>query len=273
MSQQTPEGQGQNINEAYRPLLDAIPEVLHTQVIPIIQKMSNNFDSKVQSVRDEYKDLEAFKPFVENNVDANYLIQSYNLAKAFEDNPEEVVKKAVEMYELDFVNSSEVQQVQDPDEIELGEGLTMDQLAKLPVFQQLQKNYEAINEKLTSKEQEEQREAEIAQVNSTLNDLEKEHGNFNRLLVTAFMSQGLSGEQAVAEYNKILADQIAGQAQTPNNNLEQPGNNGQPPVVMGQEGASGSGSPENTVNVGTMSTQDLNSMVSNVLAEAQKDPT
>jgi hypothetical protein len=248
MSQQTPEGQGQNINEAYRPLLDAIPEVLHTQVIPIIQKMSNNFDSKVQSVRDEYKDLEAFKPFVENNVDANYLIQSYNLAKAFEDNPEEVVKKAVEMYELDFVNSSEVQQVQDPDEIELGEGLTMDQLAKLPVFQQLQKNYEAINEKLTSKEQEEQREAEIAQVNSTLNDLEKEHG-------------------------KILADQIAGQAQTPNNNLEQPGNNGQPPVVMGQEGASGSGSPENTVNVGTMSTQDLNSMVSNVLAEAQKDPT
>lgn len=71
------------INPAWNDVLNVIPQELHSQVTPHLQKWDGNF----QRVQQQYA---PYKQFLDNKVEAPYLQQAYQLAKALETDPEGV---------------------------------------------------------------------------------------------------------------------------------------------------------------------------------------
>jgi len=133
---------------------------------------------------------------------------------------------------------------------------------------ELQNNFQ------TDKEREEE-EAAIAEFESELDELEQSYTDpnrdggplpFNRMFVTALISQGLDGEAAVKQYHEVLALNTSSEEPPASNDTT----GTQPPVVMGGEGTAGSGSADGTVNVGSLSRKDLNETVQQLLAKAQE---
>lgn len=264
-----------NGNPAWKPFLDVLPESLHNLVLPVLKEWDAGVQSKFQEIRSEYAELEGFKKFVDANVDPEYVEQAVILADQLQREPGKIVGQINEAWNLGYVSADEAAKLgQPPVEQENGD---LDFDANNDIFKdprvkamkdaldELQNNFQ------TDKEREEE-EAAIREFESDLDALEQTYTDpnreggplpFNRMFVTALISQGLDGEAAVKQYHEVLALNTSSSEES-----KPPANEVKPPVVMGGEGTAGSGSADGTVDVGSLSRSDVNKTVQQLLAQA-----
>lgn len=266
------------MNPAWKPFLDVLPESLHNVVLPVLKEWDAGVQQKFQDIRGEYAELEGFKKFVDSNVDPEYVEQAVILADQLQREPGKIVTQINEAWNLGFVTPEDAAKLgQAP--VDNGDNGGLDFEPDNDIFKdprvkamkdaldELQNNFQ------TDKEREEE-EAAIAEFEAELDELEQSYTDpnreggplpFNRMFVTALISQGVDGEAAVKQYHEVLALNSSSEDTSTKQTPEV-----KPPVVMGGEGTTGSGSADGTVRPASLSRSDVNKTVQQLLAQAQE---
>lgn len=263
-------------NPAWKPFLDVLPASLHNIVLPVLKDWDAGVQQKFQEIRNEYAELEGYKKFVEANVDPEYVEQAVILADQLQREPAKIVGQINEAWNLGYMTPEDAAKLGQPP-VDNGDNGGLDFEPDNDIFKdprvkamkdaldELQNNFQ------TDKEREEE-EAAIAEFENELDELEKSYTDpnreggplpFNRMFVTALISQGVDGEAAVKQYHEVLA---LNTSSTDTSTKETGGE--KPPVVMGGEGTAGSGSADGTVDVGSLSRSEVNATVQQLLAKA-----
>lgn len=253
------------IHPAYQEILDSLPESLHSQVIPTLKKWDEGVQKKITDLHSTY---DPYKNFIENKVDPEFLEQAAVLLDSFNENPEEVVAKAVEHYNLDWAQKAELEAElekmkkvndnsnPDPDDDDLVD------LEEDERFVEVQKTTRELAEWRKAQEEEKKAAQEQEQYEEEMKNLHTKFGEFDDTGVTAFMLSGMDGEKAVTRWNEIVNQAAA----ATNKENEPPA----PPVVLGGNGSGGSGLPNGEISFGKMKNTDLNSAVAEIIAKSQQ---
>lgn len=245
---------------AWDPFLKNVPEEFHEYVKPAFAAWDEAVvpKSKLQELQDQYA---AYEDFVKNEIDADSLAEAYGVRQALEENPEQFVRKAIEIFGLENVinaASSETPPSDNDEDFEFSEDIT-----KHPAFKELQKNYEALASKQTTQEQKEQEAREAQEFDEYLSGLKetyKDAGNFDEAIVSGLIGAGWDGEEAVKHYFAVFG---TGQQQQQQQEA--------PPVVMGGDGSTGSGIPQEDIKMGALDRNKLEDVVLQFIENAEKD--
>jgi hypothetical protein len=274
-------GNDSGTNPAWKPFLDVLPESLHNLVIPVLKQWDQGVQQKFQDIRNEYSELEGFKKFVENNIDPEYVEQAVILADQLQREPAKIVGQINEAWNLGYVSKEDAAKLgqssqNDGDLGDLGLGDPDNDIFKDPRVAAMKQALDELQNNFQSDKQREEEERATQEFEEYLDELEQSYTDpnrdggplpFNRMFVTALISQGIDGEAAVKQYHEALAVNVTAPDNTP---TPPSGTGDQPPVVMGGEGSTGSGSPDGAVNFGSLSKNDLNATVQQLLAKAQE---
>lgn len=264
------------MNPAWKPFLDVLPSSLHNVVLPVLKEWDAGVQNKFQEIRNEYAELEGYKKFVEANVDPEYVEQAVILADQLQREPGKIVGQINEAWNLGYVSADDAAKLgQKPDESQDNGGLDFEpdsDIFKDPRVKAMKDALDELQNNFQTDKEREEEEAAIAEFESELDELEKSYTDpnreggplpFNRMFVTALISQGVDGEAAVKQYHEVLA------LNSPSTETPPKTNEGEkPPVVMGGEGTAGSGSADGTVDVGSLSRSEVNKTVQQLLAKA-----
>lgn len=247
---------------AWDPYLKDVPEEFHEYVTKAFRAWDDAVvpKSKVQELEEQYG---GFKDFIDNEVDADLLNEALAVRQSLEQNPEEFIKRAVEVFGLENLLASAGNDPgnNDPDP---DEDYDMDDIAKNPVVVALQKQLEEVTGKLSTREQTEQEAQQAKEFDEYLDGLKetyKEAGTFDEAIVSGLIGAGWDGDEAVKHYFQIFGS--ASQAPNPSNDP--------PPVVMGGDGQTGSGLPDTSTKMGDLTRNDLEAAVIQFLDNAEKE--
>ena len=264
-----PEGTGEpNGHPAWGELLDGIPQEFHPLITPKLQEWDNGVKKRLEELTGRY---DPYKPLVEQNIDPAFVTGAVEFATQLQSDPEEIIGQLIDAFGIEsFIKKDDMSQQQqvpgniDPDPFEeLGIDIT-----KHPAYIAQQQALQQIQERFTQFDQSEQEKAQAQEVDNLLTKLETEHGPFNRLFVTALLAQGIDGAEAVKVYkdtvNQAAGDLIAQQNNPPAQQQQQQ----QVPVVMGTDGAAGSGVSGGGFDFATAKNSDVNALVMQMLNNA-----
>lgn len=261
MSEQTTEQQTQGLNPAWKPLLDGIPDSMHGLIIPHLQQWDKQVQDKLQETSSKY---EPYKGLVENNISPDILNKALTLFDAMAKNPQEVIEQAIEAYKLPYVDANAIDNNGSDEDEDEYESYGSD-ISNHPMVKQMAQQLEQLQGTVTSVQQQEANAQALKEHEQWLDDQAKTHGEFDRMYVTALMSQGVDGNKAIEAYQKLVAD-AAGQSVEQQTQQTQE----QPPVVLGNSGTSGSGLPDGALNIGSMKDGEVSDLVVKML-QAQAD--
>lgn len=258
----------ENIHPAHKEILDQIPAEFHHLVIPTLKKWDTGVQQKFQEIHDSYADLKAYEQFVKNNIDPEYAERAILLADELQRDPAAIVAKVNQAWNLGFVSKDEAAKLgsqQEPDDDFVpDEG---DDIFKDPRVKALKDNLDQLQQTYMQDKTKAEEEAELAEFEAYLNDLEEEtkakNLPFHRQFVTALISQGLDGEDAVKQYHQVLA----GNVEIPDTTDTQQTQETSAPPVMGGEGTAGSGSADGSIEFGSLSKNQLNSTIEQMLTQ------
>lgn len=249
--------QGNNGNNsgghpAWQSILDQVPDSLHPIIRPELEKWDKGVQDKFSSIHSKY---DPYKPFIENGVDPQLLERAVYLVNQLETDPETVVSQMIEAFELGYVPKPDATVSND---LGVGSSYEDDEVLSDPRFKAMQEAVDKLQSRFEQEDQTKQQQEQQSAFEQTLTNLETQHGSFDKIYVTALMSQGVDGAEAVKQYHNTVnqaAARLANpqQQQTP------------PPVVMGGDGTTGSGLAQQNVKMGDLKSGDLNSLVVDLL--------
>lgn len=260
------------VNPAWQGLLDKLPQEFHSLILPDLKAWDQGVQQKFQEIHSQYDDYKAYEVFVKKNIDPEYIEQAVTLADRLQADPKGLMAQVNEAWNLGYVSpedaanlaqSSAGSGTEDQDFIDEDSDIFKDPRVKAmkEALDQLQSEFQ------TDKQREEE-EAAQAEFEEYLEQLEQEttakNLPFNKTFVTALISQGIDGEDAVAQYHQVLAINTLEGGETKQETTTETTN---PPPVMGSEGSTGGGTPDGSVNFGSLSKNDLNSTIEQMLAQ------
>lgn len=253
-----------NDNPNWKPILDVLPVELHPLVKPKLEEWDKGVTDKINSVRGEIP--ADYKPLLDAKIPFQRIDEALRIVQMINDDPAAFAKKVDETYELNLFQPPPANE----SEIEDYDGVDITQH---PAFKQVLQQLENLNGTLTSQQQKDKEAQEQAEFEAYLNDLEesyKDKGPFDRMLVTAYISQGMSGDDAVKAYQERLASAFAQQHDPNNQNNQQQEqvSNDTPPPVMGSNGTAGAGLPDTSVKPSEWNTTQTNAAVEEMLRQA-----
>lgn len=254
-------------NPNHQELLNLIPGELHPVLIPILKKWDQGVNDQFAKIRGEYAEYAPFKALIDANIDPTFAQQAVALVNKLQNEPEVVLKEINQNWGLGYVSKDEVSSSVNNDE----DPFNMDDdLFKDPRFKAMADGLNAVQEQLKKQQEEAQNQSALEEFEEMLDSLEEKAKEdklpFDRTFVTAFISQGYSGEDAVSEFHKLLAAQgVNAQQQETTDNT----NNNTPPAVLGGS-PSGSGIADGSVAFGKLTKNDLNGTIEQMLAAAQQ---
>lgn len=268
-----------NGNPAWKPFLDVLPESLHNIVLPVLQDWDKGVQQKFQDIRNEYSELEAYKKFVDANIDPEYMEQAVILADQLQKEPAKIVGQINEAWNLGYVTPEDAAKLGQSTDSSGDGDLDFDSdndIFKDPRVKAMKDALDNLQSTYQTDKEREEEEAAIKEFEESLDELERSYTDpnreggplpFNRMFVTALISQGVDAEAAVKQYHEVLAfNSNSSSEDTSTNNNGDKSNN--PPAVMGGAGTTGSGSADGTVDVGSLSRSDLNATVQQLLAKS-----
>lgn len=252
------ESQGQTGHPAWQEILDGLPDEFHSTLTPKLQAWDQGVQQKLQDVRSQYEGLDPYRDIVRDQ-DPQFLQGALQLAQAVQQDPNAVAQQLIEAFGLEYAPKGAGPS--EP-EYDLGD----DDIANHPMVKAMQQQLDEFNNKFQSREQVEQQTQAEQEHEQYMAELKEEHGDFDPLFVTALIAQGIDGDEAVRRYNEVVTNGVARMSgATPPATPA-----GTPPVVMGGDGVTGSGMPEQPVGFGTMSKGNVENLVIQML-NAQKD--
>jgi len=229
-------------NPAWQPFLDILPDSLHETVRPVLQDWDRNVQSRYETIQQEYAPYQQFR---EQNIDPEELAYSHQVVQALNENPAEVIRTMAEFFGIELTPQQQAQAqavaAQTPVDTE---SLEVD-----PRIAQLEQGFQTLAAMaLEQRSQAEVRQADI-QLETTLNELRQQHGDFDEKVVLSYMLSGQTAEQAVAAYKNLESHILSGANRPP------------APRVMG----GGGGIVNDKVNPAAMSDAERRALVTNML--------
>jgi hypothetical protein len=274
-NEQQEEQQSQG-HPAWQAILEKLPDDLQPLVRPELENWDKGVQGKLQEVRSQYEGFDPYKPLIENNIPMERVEQALWLAQQLDQNPQGVVDQAIKAFDLQYapVTAKNSNPSQDDDEYEFGDDdeyedtpkprrQASDPLAGLenhPAFQQIKEKAEQLDQLLSQQRQEQEQEEASTQLEGYLSELKQTHGEFDDLYVTALMANGMEAEEAIERYKNTITSQAQALYQQHNQ-----GNQSPPPVVMGEDGTSGSGMPVENTRMGALKQSQVDDIVLQML--------
>lgn len=260
---------------AWTELLNDVPEDLRPLLEPKLQEWERNMSQKLQGTVEQYKPYEQYQPLVEHNVSLENVQKALWLAQQLEENPDGIIKSAIEHYGLGYVPADQIQNNgnPDPDDLDdLDDDSPLKGLENHPAFQEILNKARQIEEWQLQQQQSQEQEEQMDILSQTLEELHEQFDveqpdgtkvpGFDDMYVTALMANGVDPEAAVKHFNETVNQRV--QMYTGQNTQQDT-----PPVVMGGDGTTGSGIPNEPINMGAVKKSDLDQMVIDLIEQAK----
>jgi len=204
-------------------LSDNVPDEHRAIVEQYIKPWDGNVTKKFQELQGKVKSYEELG-------DPQFLGNARSVLQEMQDDPVGFFN-----YYRDYLleNAEVIQQTYGIADINQALGIAMDQMeneginpGSLPEFegvppqfvekfQQLEKNYEELNGKTSSFEESQREQQQMAILDSTLERMHTEHGDFDEEFVLTKIASGKTPDQAIQEYNKLIQSVIDSQSKAP----------------------------------------------------------
>lgn len=178
-------------NPAWNEFLDAIPADYHEAVTPVLKKWDSGVNERFQKIHNEYAD---YKPFKENGYTSEQLDFAIGLAKALQEQPDEVWKALGEYHGYFDADDDDQEDVED-----YNEGYSDPRLASL------EEGYNLLAEAFIQQETAKQQALEDEALDNELDSLRDKYGDFDEeYVLTQMVAREVSAEDAVKIYHSHL---------------------------------------------------------------------
>lgn len=243
-----------SINPAWNELLGVVPEQLHSQVTPHLQKWDQNYQSQIQKVHSQY---EPWKPILDAGVTPQDADFALGLMNAISTNPKEVLSALQEWIDAEGGEGSEQQGQQNQFQQDPNQQEDFD-ISSHPKVQEMEQALQAVAQILLEQKTQEQQAAEDEELETELSELKdkfKDRGEFDEdyVLGIALNDPEITLEQAAERYYQIQDNILKRQ--------RQPG-----PPVLGSGGAF----PNTNADTSKLGSTDTRALVAQMLAQAQQ---
>lgn len=254
--------EGQSTNPAWDDLLSQLPEEYHVLAKPVLEKWDKTF-------QDQLVKYEPYKPLLENNVDIDYIDQAIYLAQQLQSNPQEVLDRAIEAFNLPYTKGDgTIVPNPEPEEFD-GVDITTH-----PQYKELFNQVSTMQEQWNQRQQKEEQDQQLTQTQQYIENLHKSDDGtrveFDDMYVAALISAGVDGKKAVEQYqttiNEAAAKYAQAQLQKPEGQQQQ---QSQQFTVLGGDTGGGSGIPNQPVDFAAMKRNDVNEVVMQMLRNSQ----
>lgn len=186
------EGSNGNNNPAWNEFLEVVPQELHGQVTPILEKWDKGVQERFTKVQSEY---EPWKEFSGAGVDPETVRFGLNVLRSLEENPQMVYKAIGDYYKLNDAAKPGTEQGQTepkPDD---------DPLSKYDSrFAEIERQNQLMAQVLIRQSEAKKEAEEDSRLDTELKSLRKEYGDYNEQFVLAQMQNGSSAKDAVETY-------------------------------------------------------------------------
>lgn len=233
-------------NPAWNDVLGVLPEQFHSVVTPHFQKWDQAAQSRIEAANARVAEFEPYAAFAQHGIEPSEIENGLRLMYEINNDPKRVWEALAQTYGLG-ANSDNSGQGNE------GDGAPDPSNFQDPRFDQLQQGIELVSQVVLREQQAKANaEADMA-LDTELNQLREKHGDYNERFVLAMMQNGMTGEQAVQEWQSIRNDTLQ--------------NNPRPfaPNVMGNSGG-GSGYPSQAIDPTKLSGKETRNLVAEMLA-------
>lgn len=182
-----------SINPAWSDLLGVVPSQLHSQVTPHLTKWDQNFQSKINEVHSQY---EPWKKYQDGGVSPDDVDYALGLLNALSENPTEVIKALQEWVGAENPEQQGQFNQTQPQQITPGED---DPILSHPKFKEMEQAVNTMAQIILSQRESEQQAAADAELETDLESLREQYGEFDEELVLALASQGDNFDFAALE--------------------------------------------------------------------------
>lgn len=238
-------------NPAWKPLLDKLPEGLHSLIAPDLKQWDQNYQQGIQKVHSQY---EPYKSFADQQVAPEDLNNALLVYQSMQQDPQKFLQAAIEFYKYQ-PEQGQPQQVT-PEDDGQGEGLPFD-LNQDPNYQRTQQMVETMAQALIAQNAEREDAQAVADLDAEFAAAHSKHGEFDDAYVAQQMYVNqVSIDEAVANWNNLV-QQVVTQHRSPGS---------QAPVLMG----GGGGLPSQATPSANMTPQQRKAYVAQMLANANQ---
>lgn len=265
---------GNDGHPAWQEILKDIPPEYHAFIKPKLAEWDAGVQKKIEDTRAEFSDLLEFKNLVDNNISPEYVEQAIALADQLQADPKKVVEQVNEAWKLGFVDSTQITTPPSAGDGTEDNLLGLDNeidITKHPKWAEMESKLNELETAHQTASEAEEEAANLKAFETYLTGLKEEtlakNLPFDETFVTALIAQGVDGEEAVKQFHTIIAS--AGVTIDPNATTTTDKTEDTPPVVIGTEGTTGGGLPDGSINMGTLSKNDLNSTIEQLLGQAE----
>lgn len=232
------------LNPAWNDVLSVLPEQFHSVVTPHFSKWDSEAQKRVEAANNSLKEFEDYKPFVEHGISKDELEQGLRLMYEINNNPQNVYEALANAYnfgQAPGTSSEEVDTEEDDDP----------PIPDDPRYNQLQQGLELVSKIVLNDAKAKQDAQADMELNRELDSLTEKFGEYDLDYVLTKMMNGMSGEDAVQAYQKLVTPKPFA------------------PTILGNS-AGGSGLPSNAIDPTKLSGKETRNLVAEMLAAAAK---
>lgn len=253
------QGQQQQGNPAWKELLDIMPSQLHPQMQPILDKWEQGTQQRFQQHAEQMRQYEPYQALIDNNVPMDYIEQALSVAQLIDENPQGFMQQLQSIFG-DQQQEQYGEQGQDGQYDYGDQNGTFDQqqwdLSQDPRFQELQQHQDLLAQHIAQQMQQEQEAQEDGELDTMLDDLRQQYGDYDERYVITMAASGMHPEDAVKAYHDMV-----------NNIRQQPRADANLPRIVNPS----NGMPSEQVDVANLSDSDRRKLVQNILAQASQN--
>lgn len=196
-------------NPNWQPFLDVLPSSLHTTVTPVLQQWDQGVQQRFQEINEQYAPYEAYKPFIENQVDPQAMEYAMGIFQQLNENPRAIYDALQQAYSEEWGLNQQSQG--DPNGYDqtpsYGEEGYND-----PRVSQLEEGFKQLASVIISEREQQsqviQFQQEDQQLDTILTGLRGQHGDFNEQIVLGLMLSGMDPVSAVTQYKSDIQAQV-----------------------------------------------------------------
>lgn len=244
-------------NPAWKELLDIMPSNLHPQMQPVLDKWEQGVQQRFQQHAEQMQRYEPYNALIENNVPMDYIEQALSVAQLIDENPQGFMQQLQAIFGGDDGQYDEQGQNGYDNGDQDG---TFDQqqwdLSQDPRFQELQQHQDLLAQHIAQQMQQEQEAQEDQELDTMLDDLRQQYGDYDERYVITMAASGVHPEDAVKQYMEMV-----------NGIRSQPRADANLPRIVSPS----NGMPTEQVDVANLSDADRRKLVQNILSQASQN--
>ena len=230
-------------NPAWNDVLGVIPQEYHEKITPHFQRWDQSAQERIEQVNSRVKEFEPYGAFLEHGIDPAELENGLRLMYEINNNPQSVWNALGKAYNLAGDSGGAGGE----------EGTEPAQEFQDPRFGDLQQGLELVSQIVLQEQQAKINAQADSELDRELADLKGKHGDYDERYVLAMMQTGMSGEQAIQQYQGLRS------------NLLQSNPRPFAPNVMGSS-TGGTGYPSQAIDPTKLSGKETRNLVAQMLA-------